>query len=144
MRRVVGFDDANQRRDLRRPMEGARLVIDGETYELADFSLRGFLCLGYERRCLHGDELFVEAIILADDTRVELNTLASVTRFSEGRKYVACVFIDISEKMFSILEKLSLGRPVAPGCAAVQDPCLRSGGLSRIRTGDLDLVKVAS
>jgi hypothetical protein len=114
MPRVVGFDDANQRRDLRRHMQGARLVIDGEAYELADFSLRGFLCLGYEKRCLHGDELFVEAIILADDTLVEINTRASVARYSEERKYMAAVFIGISAQAFGILEKLSLGRPVAP------------------------------
>ncbi len=114
MRRVVGFDDANQRRDNRRPMEGARLAINGETYELADFSLQGFLCLGYEQKCLHGDELFVEAIILADDTRVELNIQASVARFSEGRKYVAGIFVNVSTKTFGILEKLSLGRPIVP------------------------------
>ncbi|HJN23600.1 MAG TPA: hypothetical protein QF509_06825 [Rhodospirillales bacterium] len=114
MRRAVGFDDANQRRDIRRPMEAARLVVDGETCEIADFSLRGFLCMGYEQKCLHGDELFVGAIILADDTRVELNTQASVTRFSEERKYVAGVYVDVSTKTFSILEKLSLWRPVVP------------------------------
>ncbi len=113
MPRIVGFADANQRRDLRRHMQGARLVIDGEAYELADFSLRGFLCLDYEKRCLHGDELFVEAIILADDTLVEINTRASVARFSEERKYMAAVFIDVSARAFGILEKLSLGRPVA-------------------------------
>ena len=114
MRRISGFADTNQRRDRRRPMEGARIVIDGETYELADFSLRGFLCLGYEKRCLHGDELFVDAIVLANGTLVEIDTRASVARFSEEGKYMAGIFIDVSARAFGILEKLSLGRPIAP------------------------------
>ncbi|HEC91066.1 MAG TPA: hypothetical protein ENI55_05305 [Alphaproteobacteria bacterium] len=112
MSKLIGFSEENNRRDLRRPMKDARIVIGGEAYDLIDLSIRGFLCSGYDEQVLHGDQLTVGSIIVDDDGPIDLAADASVIRFSHARQYMAAVFTDISNRTFSMLEKVTMGRPV--------------------------------
>ncbi len=112
MSKLIGFSEENNRRDLRRPMKGAGIVVDGETYDLVDLSIRGFLCSGYDEQVLHGDPLTVGSIIVDNGYSIDLMADASVVRFSPARQYMAAVFTDISNRTFSMLEKITMGRPV--------------------------------
>ncbi len=112
MSKLIGFSEENNRRDLRRPMKDARIIIDGETYDLVDLSIRGFLCFGYREQVLHGDQLSVGSIIVDSDYYIELGADASVVRFSNARQYMAAIFTDISRRTFSMLEKVAMGRTV--------------------------------
>jgi hypothetical protein len=112
MSKLIGYSEKNNRRDLRRPMKDARIVIDGETYDLVDLSIRGFLCSGYQERALHGDPLTVDSIIVDDGHPIDLAADASVVRFSLAKQYMAAIFTDISNRTFSMLEKITMGRTV--------------------------------
>lgn len=112
MSKLIGFLEENNRRDLRRPMKGARIVIDGETYDLVDLSIRGFLCSGYEKQVIHGNQLSVVSIIVDSGYSIDFAADASVVRFSHARQYMAAIFTDISNRTFSMLEKISMGRTV--------------------------------
>ncbi len=112
MSKLIGFSEENNRRDLRRLMKGAGIVVGGETYDLVDLSIRGFLCSGYREQALHGDQLMVGSIIVDDGPPIELGADASVVRFSLARQYMAAVFTDISSRTFSMLEKITMGRTV--------------------------------
>ncbi len=112
MSKLIGYSEENNRRDLRRPMKDARIVIGGEAYDLVDLSIRGFLCFGYQEQVLHGDPLTVDSIIVDDGRPIDLRADASVVRFSLARQYMAAVFTDISNRTFSMLEKITMGRTV--------------------------------
>ncbi len=112
MSKLIGFSEENNRRDLRRPMKGARIVIDGETYDLVDLSIRSFLCSGYEKQVLHGDRLTVGSIIVDGGYPIDLMADTYVVRFSHARQYMAAIFTDISNHTFSMLEKITMGRQV--------------------------------
>ncbi len=112
MSKLIGFSEENNRRDLRRPMKNARIVIDGEAYDLVDLSIRSFLCSGYEKQVLHGAPLIVGSIIVDGGYSIDLVADASVVRFSQARQYMAAIFTNISNRTFSMLEKITMGRPV--------------------------------
>jgi len=112
MARVIGMAEKNDRKDLRKSMGGARIVVDGAIYDLEDLSIRGFLCRGYDEPVLHGDTVRVDKVIISDDYEVDLRAEAIVTRFSSQKQYMAATFIDITNRTFSMLEKLTMGRTV--------------------------------
>jgi len=89
------------------------VIIDGKTCMVVDISLRSFLCIGYKGPAKEGDEIRVDDLLMADDSRVKVNTMAKVMRLDAAKKELAAVFVDMSEITFNTLEKMMMLRPVS-------------------------------
>lgn len=99
--------------DMRRNVEDTFVVIDGVTCKVLNISLRGFFCKGYKGNAKEGDEVIIEDLLMADDSRVKVNAPGKVMRLDATKKEMAAVFMDMNEKTFNTLEKMMMLRPLA-------------------------------
>jgi len=110
---VVGYANEQQRKDQRRAVEDTFLVIDGAVCKVVNISLRSFLCIGYKGAAKEDDEIVVEDLLMADDSRIKVNATAKVIRLEAASKEMAGVFVDMNSKTFDTLEKMMMLRPLA-------------------------------
>ncbi|MBC8270229.1 MAG: hypothetical protein H8E36_15930 [Rhodospirillaceae bacterium] len=110
---VVGYANEQQRKDQRRNVEDTFVVVDGVTCKVVNISLRSVLCTGYKGSAKEGDEIIIEDLLMADDSRVKVNSAAKVMRLDASKKEMAAVFLDINTKTFDTLEKMMMLRPLA-------------------------------
>jgi hypothetical protein len=111
--RIVGYANEQQRKDQRRIVDDTFVVIDGTTCKVVNISLRSLLCLGYKGAAKEGDEIVIEDLLMADDSRVRVNSAAKVMRLDASKKEMAAVFLDMNEKTFNTLEKMMMLRPLS-------------------------------
>lgn len=111
--RIIGYANEQQRKDQRRAINDTFVVIDGVTCKVVDISLRSLFCIGYKGVAKEGDEIVIEDLLMADDSRVRVNATAKVMRLDAVKKELAAVFIDINEKTFNTLEKMMMLRPLS-------------------------------
>ena len=110
---VVGYANEQQRKDQRRSVDDTFVVIDGVTCKVVNISLRSVLCIGYKGAAKEGDEIIIEDLLMADDSRVKVNSAAKVMRLDASKKEMAAVFLDMNSKTFDTLEKMMMLRPLA-------------------------------
>jgi len=111
--RIIGFSGEQRRKDQRRTVKDTYCVIEGETCKIINMSLRSFFCIGYKGTAKMGEEIIVEDMLMADDTRITVNAVATIVRQNALRKELGVVFVDINEKTFITLEKLMMLRPTS-------------------------------
>lgn len=111
--RIVGYANEQQRKDQRRTVADTFIVIDGVTCKVVNISLRSVLCIGYKGTAKEGDKIIIEDLLMADDSRVRVNSTAKVIRLDAGKKEMAAVFIDLNKQTFDTLEKMMMLRPLA-------------------------------
>lgn len=110
---VIGYADEQRRKDMRRVVDDTFVVIDGVACKVMNISLRGFFCKGYKGAAKEGDEIVIEDLLMADDSRVHVNAKGQVMRLDAGKKEMAAVFVDMNETTFNTLEKMMMLRPLA-------------------------------
>ena len=110
---IVGYADQQNRKDMRRNVEDTYVVIDGATCMILNISLRGFFCKGYKGAAKEGDEILIEDLLMADDSRVRVQAPGKVMRYDAATKEMAVVFMDMNEATFNTLEKMMMLRPLA-------------------------------
>lgn len=110
---VVGYTNQQQRKDQRRVVDDTFVIIDGNTCKVVNISLRSLLCVGYKGAAKEGDEIVIEDLLMADDSRVRVNSAAKVMRLDAAKKELAAVFLDMNTKTFDTLEKMMMLRPLA-------------------------------
>jgi len=109
---IVGFANGQQRKDQRRAVNDTFVVIGGDTCKVVNISLRSVLCVGYKGAAKADDEIIIEDLLMADDSRVKVNLSAKVIRVDETKKELVAVFLDMNSKTFDTLEKMMMLRPV--------------------------------
>ncbi|MBC8445311.1 MAG: hypothetical protein H8D75_01600 [Rhodospirillaceae bacterium] len=110
---VIGFAGEQRRMDMRRVVEDTFVVIDGVTCKVMNISLRGFFCKGYKGSAREGDEIIIEDLLMADDSRIKVNAPGLIMRLDASKKEMAAVFVNMNEKTFNTLEKMMMLRPLA-------------------------------
>ncbi len=110
---VVGYANEQQRKDQRRSVDDTFVIIDGNICKVVNISLRSFLCVGYKGPAKEDDEIIIEDLLMADDSRVKVNAKGKVMRLDAAKKELAAVFIDMNEKTFNTLEKMMMLRPLS-------------------------------
>lgn len=109
--RIIGYANEQQRKDQRRAVENTFVVIDGNMCKVINISLRAFLCTGYTGSAKEGDEILVEELVMADDSRIGINARAVILRFDAPLKEMVANFVDMSGNTFDVLEKVIMLRP---------------------------------
>ena len=110
---IVGYANEQQRKDQRRAVENTFVVIDGTLCQVSNISLKGFLCVGYKGASKEGDEIIVEELLMANDSRIRINAQAIILRVDATTKEMVANFVDMSSKTFDTLEKMMMLRPVS-------------------------------
>lgn len=111
--RIIGYANEQQRKDQRRAVKDTFVVIDGNLCKIINISLCAFLCTGYSGLAKSGDEIVVEELLMADDSRVRINARAVILRLNGTTGEMVANFVDMSGKTFDILEKIIMLRPMA-------------------------------
>jgi len=112
-RTVIGYANEQQRKDQRRAVEETFVVINGNLCKVVNISLRAFLCIGYKGPAKAGDEIVVEELLMADDSRVRIDARAVILRLNATTREMVANFVDMNGKTFDILEKVIMLRPLA-------------------------------
>jgi len=110
---IVGYANAQQRKDQRRAVEDTYVIIEGAICKIINISLRSFLCTGYKGAAKEEEEIVIEEFLMADDSRVRVNAQAKVLRVDETKKEMVAVFLDMSANTYNTLEKMIMLRPVS-------------------------------
>jgi len=111
---IIGFQNEEHRKDMRRPLNDITLVIGGEKLPVINISLRGFLCSGYSGNAAVEDEIIVQEIHDSRGGSAKINAKALVARADQETGEIAAGFIDIKSTTFSVLEKVMMRRPLKP------------------------------
>jgi hypothetical protein len=110
---VVGYANEHPRKDQRRVVDDTFVVIDGAVCKIINISLRSFLCSGYKGAAKEDDEIVVDELLMADDSRIVVNATARVMRLDAANKELAAVFTNMNSTTFDTLEKMMMLRPLA-------------------------------
>ena len=110
---IVGYANAQQRKDQRRVVEDIYVVIEGGTCKIINISLRSILGTGYKGSAKEEDEIVVEEFLMADDSRIMVNAQAKILRLDATKKEMVAVFLDMSANTYNTLEKMIMLRPVS-------------------------------
>lgn len=111
-RKLAGFKQHNQRRDIRRGMACVRFVVGGQTYPVEDLSMGGFSLSGETSNLWGGHEILITEVQAGDGPRVRLNAAAEIVRVDAKSDKISGRFGTLTSKQFDIVEALMMGRPL--------------------------------
>jgi hypothetical protein len=95
----------DRRREPREELVDGRMTILGETYQVDNWSARGFLVSSCPLARKPGDRLDVDVSIPLADRRLEFACKAIVVRASEERQELAGVFVGIDNAAQTVIDK---------------------------------------
>ncbi len=110
--KLIGYADANQRRDRRRAMLELRFIIDHEAYPVRDLSMSGFLLNDEGKKLRGGQEVLVTEVGVDDGPLVPLKAIAELIRINPNSGDVGGHFPHLTSKQFDLIEALYMRRPL--------------------------------
>ncbi|MGB0671422.1 MAG: PilZ domain-containing protein [Rhodospirillales bacterium] len=107
---VVGQANANHRRNHRVSEPELRMIVDGEFYQACDWGLGGFSLQAPGALFQAGQEVLLWSVGVRGFADIRVNARAVVVR-ADSDGSIACRFLALSDRAFSVLEGLMLNRP---------------------------------